>query len=76
MSKTRSDQPDLELLSEKEVAQLTGFSIRTLQGWRWRGTGPLFIRVSPRCIRYRLSDVEAWIEQRLRSSTSDPGPRS
>ena len=77
MSKTRTSAPNpdrgFELLSEKEVARLTGFSVRTLQGWRWRGTGPLFIRVSARCIRYRRQDVERWLEQRLRSSTSDPG---
>ena len=70
MSSTTSP---LNLLTEKEVAQRTGFSIRTLQSWRMRGGGPHFVRISARCIRYRPQDVEAWIEQRLRTSTSDVG---
>ena len=70
MSSTTSP---LNLLTEKEVAQRTGFSIRTLQSWRMRGGGPSFVRISARCIRYRPQDVEAWIEQRLRTSTSDVG---
>ncbi len=70
-SQTKTDP--LRLLSEKELSQATGFSVRTLQSWRGRGGGPPFIRVSPRCIRYRRSEVEAWLEERARRSTSDRG---
>ena len=64
------------LLSEKEVGQLLGFSVRTLQKWRGEGGGPKFVQVSPRAIRYRMVDIEAWIEGRLRTSTSDSGEAS
>lgn len=63
----------MPLLTEKEVAKMTGFSIRTLQSWRTRGGGPRFVKISARCVRYRIEDVEAWIDERLRTSTSDGG---
>lgn len=68
--------PTLILWSEKEVSRHTGFAVRTLQGWRIRGGGPPFVRISPRCIRYRPEDVNAWIQSHLRESTSDEGPES
>ena len=61
------------LLTEKEVAQATGFSTRTLQKWRMIGEGPPFVRISARAIRYRRVDIDEWINSRLRTSTSDPG---
>lgn len=68
-----SIRPVLHLLTEKEAAKILGFSIRTLQNWRHRGGGPRFVRVSKGCIRYRREDLEAWVEERLRWSTSDDG---
>lgn len=59
------------LLTEKEASRILGFSIRTLQKWRIQGRGPIFVRVSPRAIRYRLDDLESWIIESLRTSTSD-----
>ena len=63
----------LHLLTEKEAAKLLGFSVRTLQGWRYRGGGPRFVRVSRGCVRYRRQDLDEWVESRLRWSTSDDG---
>lgn len=37
----------------------------TLRGWRAKGKGPRFYRVSERLIRYRVKDVDAWIEARM-----------
>jgi len=61
------------LLTETEAGERLGFSIRTLQGWRIRGGGPPFFKISARAIRYRASDLEAWLLSRRRLSTSDPG---
>jgi len=63
----------LHLLTEKEAAKVLGFSVRTLQGWRYRGGGPRFVRISKGCIRYRQEDLNHWVESRLRWSTSDDG---
>ena len=61
------------LIGEEAAAKFLSLTIRTLQGWRYKGGGPRYIRVSARCIRYRRSDLRTWAEARLRSSTSDPG---
>ena len=69
------EQPE-KLLTEKQAATYLNLSQRTLQGWRTRGGSPRFCRVSATCIRYMKSDLDAWIEARLRTSTSDPGPEA
>ncbi|MDR3606243.1 MAG: helix-turn-helix domain-containing protein [Oligoflexia bacterium] len=61
------------LLTEQQAAAFIGFTPRALQSWRCRGGGPVFVRVSARAIRYRLRDLMSWVEERLRSSTSDKG---
>jgi predicted DNA-binding transcriptional regulator AlpA len=54
------------LLHERDAAEILGVSVSWLQKQRWAGTGPAYIRVGGRAngaIRYRLSDLHAWIEQ-------------
>ena len=63
------------LLTPPEAARIFNLSERALENWRHRGGGPKFVRVSGRCIRYRRGDLLAWIGERLRNSTSDPGGR-
>lgn len=72
----RNEPPEADwpaLLTEKQAARFLGFSARTLQSWRSRGGGPRYVSVSPRCVRYRPEDLRRWIEERVRTSTSDPG---
>lgn len=59
-----------KLLTQSEVADLLCVSQRTLEGWRFRGHGPAFIQISPRCIRYRTSDVMAFVERKRHLHTS------
>ena len=61
------------MLREGELAELLGCSVRTLQGWRWRGGGPSFVRVG-RSVRYDQGEVRAWLGTQARRSTSDHGP--
>ena len=61
------------LIDEKTAAAFLDLSPRTLQGLRFRGGGPRFVRISARCIRYRRLDCRDWAVHRLRSSTSDAG---
>lgn len=61
-------------LTEAQVAEILGISPRTLQAWRYRGGHtPAFVKLG-RTVRYRRSDLDAWIEERRRKSTSDSGP--
>lgn len=76
MSSTRQLKDVVEALwTESDAGKVLSVGKRTLQGWRLRGCGPPFVRISSRCIRYRPCDVRAWIEERLRASTSDSGSR-
>lgn len=71
--KKRAGAPaqDNQLVPEMTAAELLGLSIRTLQNWRVRGGGPRFVRISARCIRYRIADIEEWIVSRTCASTSE-----
>lgn len=60
------------MLKTDEVAEMLGVAPRTLEDWRCRGGGPPYVSVSRRCVRYRLRDVETWLEARNRTSTSAP----
>lgn len=59
------------LLNEDRVAEFISINPRTLQQWRLKGIGPPFVRISSRCLRYRYRDLLAWVEQRIRTSTSE-----
>ena len=61
------------LLNEVQAADYLAVSPRTLRNWRTRGGGPKYVRISARCIRYRMSDLSEWTENRTRRSTSDFG---
>ncbi len=54
--------PEAALLPT-EAALLLGLSPRTLEGLRFKGEGPPYFRIR-RGVRYRRSDVVAWIEAR------------
>jgi predicted DNA-binding transcriptional regulator AlpA len=57
---------DIEALAtDIEVAARLKIKPNTLKDWRWRGIGPCFIRFGDRCVRYRWSDVDAWLDQRI-----------
>lgn len=70
---SRVDNNDYQtcLINEKEAAAYLGYSVRALQGWRVRGGGPRFVKVSGRSVRYRRMDLNAWAESKLVASTSE-----
>ncbi len=61
------------LIDEKAAAKFLNLSVRSLQGYRYKGGGPRFVSVSARCVKYRRIDCREWSETKLRTSTSDPG---
>jgi predicted DNA-binding transcriptional regulator AlpA len=65
-----------KLLSDRDLSRLTGRSRSALQKDRLAGTSIPFIRIG-RLVRYRLSDVEAWLNARPSFlSTSDATDRA
>jgi len=54
-----------ELLTREEAAELLGIRPQTLAAWKCLGRqGPPYVRVGMRAIRYRRSDLEAWLAAR------------
>ena len=62
-----------QLLDEKQAAALLKLSVKCLQGWRVRGGGPPFVKLG-RAVRYEVPALEAFVQEAVRRSTSDPGP--
>ena len=58
------------LLNQKQAARVLGISERTLERHRVAGTGPRWARLG-RLVRYRQSDLMAWVDSNLRLSTSE-----
>ena len=52
-SESQTEVLTQSLVNENVAAKYLGLSPRTLQNWRVRGGGPLFVRISNRSIRYR-----------------------
>ena len=52
--------PD-SLLTEKKVSQWMTDSVSHVRKMRRDGTGPPFIRLGEKLIRYRRTDVEEWL---------------
>jgi predicted DNA-binding transcriptional regulator AlpA len=60
------------LLTVRETAEILRCSVHSLNKWRLTGAGPRFVYVGSR-VRYRRSDIEAFIDRSTRASTSDSG---
>lgn len=60
-----------QLLTTVEAAKYLGVSKAFLERDRWAGARVQFIKVGSRAVRYRLSDLENYIERQIRHSTSE-----
>lgn len=58
-------------LSAAQVSARYGLS-NDKNAWRWAKTDPTFpkpVKLSPRCVRWRLSDLEIWEAARAEAAT-------
>lgn len=58
------------LLSPRQLADKLDLSEPTLARMRCQGTGPAYVKLS-RSVKYRWSDVEEWLAECARKSTSE-----
>jgi excisionase family DNA binding protein len=65
----------IRLLTQRQAANLLCLSERTLERLRLQGGGPLYVKAG-RAVRYRETDLEAWIAARVVSNTSQIGDLS
>ena len=57
------------LLRTTGAAKILDVSKATLETWRSRGGGPVFVKYD-RAVRYRTEDLDKFIAERIRSNTS------
>ena len=66
-------QTTTTLLNTTQAARYLGLSKAFLERDRWAGAKVPFIKIGSRAVRYRLRDLERYIESCIRKSTSDTG---
>ena len=69
----QNDAPTL-VWTTAETAKAIKLRDQTLRTMRSRGDGPPFIKISGNRVGYSPDDVAAWLAERRRRSTVDPGP--
>jgi predicted DNA-binding transcriptional regulator AlpA len=62
----------ISVVNNSEAARHLGLSESTLNKLRLTGGGPVFIKLGRRVL-YNMQDLEAWLQQHRRTSTSDLG---
>jgi predicted transcriptional regulator len=55
-------------ISEKQAARMLGVSAAALRRWRRERRGPDFLKLE-RCIRYRLTDLNQFLNENVVSGT-------
>jgi predicted DNA-binding transcriptional regulator AlpA len=64
-----------KLLTAQDVSELTGLSVETLAQWRSQKQGPPFVKISRNCVRYRQSDLDGWVSERIVRTDQDGSGR-
>lgn len=60
-----------QLLNTQQAATYLSVSKAFLERDRWAGARVPFIKIGTRSIRYRAADLDAYIESRIKHSTSE-----
>ena len=60
------------LFDEKDAAAILCVKVPTLRRWRWAGKGPRFLKLCG-AVRYDPADLDTFIGEARRTSTSDDG---
>jgi hypothetical protein len=68
---TTNTAPRHEYLDTRQAAGHLGISPNSLACWRSRREGPAFVKIGAK-VRYRLADLEAWVDGRRRDPSSRP----
>ena len=63
------DRPIVHI-NQVQLARRWSLSPRTLERWRWRDQGPVYLKVGGRVL-YRLEDIEAFERASARQPAAD-----
>lgn len=58
-------------IDERDAAKMLSLTEKALQKWRLLGTGPKYVKLSPRCVRYKISDIIQWAESKYEGRKND-----
>lgn len=61
-------------LTRKQAAKYLGISEATLRLWSTDGKGPRHFKAGEKLVRYRRTDLDSWIEERLSATVAQAGP--
>ena len=73
MATDGNDNSATSLLSTKGAAKLLGLQPATLKVWRWRGTGPKYLKLGDKPgsrVMYDIRDLQNWLDARRFDSTA------
>ncbi|MFN0171529.1 MAG: helix-turn-helix transcriptional regulator [Bryobacteraceae bacterium] len=59
------------LLTEHDIARITGLSVATVRRWRLRKQGPEFLKIGA-AVRYKPSSVMAYLDSRPTGGGDQP----
>ena len=60
-----------ELLTELEAAEYMNVSVYSVARWRVNGTGPPYLKLGLKTIRYRREDIDNWMMKFIKTSESN-----
>jgi predicted DNA-binding transcriptional regulator AlpA len=58
------DNGNKQFLNRVEAAELLGLRPQTLANLTWLNSGPPYVRLSARCLRYDRDELIAWMKAR------------
>ena len=58
------------IMTVQQAAVYLGLAVSTLNKWRCHGGGPVFIKMG-RAVRYRIEDLEIYIDNSRLNSTAE-----
>jgi predicted DNA-binding transcriptional regulator AlpA len=59
------------ILRTPQASEYVGLKPSTLEKARLSGEGPRFVRLGGRAVGYDVQDLDAWLDSRKQSSTSE-----
>ena len=60
-----------QLLTPAQAGAQLGLTTGALAQLRYLGTGPRFIKLTAKAVRYHQSDLDAWVARKSRTCTRD-----
>jgi len=64
--------PPIAIYRLPAVLEVTGLSKATVYRLLSRGEFPARVQLSPRCVGWRVADIDAWLEARIAASGLGP----